>query len=186
MPRLNLGCGAFKKDGFINVDADPRTSPDVLHDLNVLPYPFPPDHFDAVEADHVLEHLHDPFAVMRELHRILKPGGSLTVRVPHFSRGMTHPDHKRGFDVTFPYYFQPAFKGGYAGVAFECLRASLHWFSQPYLKKTVLSLPSYAAARIFGAVADVLARLWPFLCSRVWCFWVGGFEEIRFDFRCRK
>ncbi|HXR11946.1 MAG TPA: methyltransferase domain-containing protein [Gaiellaceae bacterium] len=119
---MNLGCGAFKKPGFLNVDGDPRFEPDLLLDLDALPYPFESGRFELIEADHVLEHLSDPFAVMKELHRILVAGGRLVVRVPHFSRGFTHADHRRGFDVTFPYYFDPAFTPGYMGVSFQLER----------------------------------------------------------------
>ena len=36
---------------------------------------------------------------------VLVVAGALLVKVPHFSRGFTHPDHKRGFDVSFPLFF---------------------------------------------------------------------------------
>jgi 2-polyprenyl-3-methyl-5-hydroxy-6-metoxy-1,4-benzoquinol methylase len=38
---------------------------------------------DAVTLWDVLEHLHDPLASLRELRRILRPGGALFVRVPN-------------------------------------------------------------------------------------------------------
>lgn len=44
---------------------------------------YPDATFDAVTMWDVLEHLHDPLAGLRELHRILKPGGALFVRVPN-------------------------------------------------------------------------------------------------------
>ena len=34
-----------------------------------------------------------------------------------------------------------------------------------------------------GVVIDFFANLSPMFCSRVWCYIVGGFEEIEFDFR---
>ena len=148
--KLNLGCGEFKKGGFINVDRDEKLKPDVVHDLDKFPYPFADDEFALIEADHTLEHLRDPFAVMRELHRILASGGRLIIRVPHFSRGFTHADHKSGFDVTFPHYFKSDFKGGYAGVRFDLKSLRLTWFGQPYLKKTVLSPLAYTIARSMG------------------------------------
>src|SRR5262245_48042278 len=119
MKRLNLGSAAYKKAGYVNVDWQPIVEPDVNHDLNVFPYPFESDEFDLIEADHVLEHLDRPFAVMRELHRILKPHGRLIVKVPHFSRGFTHAEHAHGFDLTFPLYFDRRFAAaGYFGVDF--------------------------------------------------------------------
>lgn len=184
--RLNLGCGDFKKEGYINVDIHPHLEPDVIHDLNIFPYPFADNEFDLIEASHVLEHLGDIFGAMKELHRILKPDGRLIINVPHFSRGFTHPEHKRGFDVTFPYYFNPSFKGGYIGVFFKPARMRLRWFAQPDLKKTVLSKPAFIAAEIAGNFFDFLANLSPSFCSRGWCFLVGGFEEIEFHFITKK
>ncbi len=182
MKKLNLGCGEFKKAGYINLDSNPSLKPDIVHNLDIIPYPFADFEFDHIEADHVLEHLDDPFAVMGETYRILKSGGSLVIRVPHFSRGLTHPDHKRGFDVTFPYYFSPSFKGGYAGVPFELAYVRLRWFAQPYLKISVLPKVVYYPAAAIGKIIDFFANVSPMVCSRVWCFWVGGFEEIEFHF----
>lgn len=180
--KLNLGCGEYKKDGYVNVDFYSVTEPDVRHELNQFPYPFPDNSFTVIEADHLLEHLQDPFRVMRELHRIGKPNSSLQIRVPHFSRGFTHAQHARGFDVTFPFYFDPSFKGGYQGVQFKLKSLRLNWFAQVYLKRTVLPPLLVWIGIVVGAGIDALANLSPFLCSRIWCFWVGGFEEIRYDF----
>jgi 2-polyprenyl-3-methyl-5-hydroxy-6-metoxy-1,4-benzoquinol methylase len=44
---------------------------------------FPDGSFDAVTMWDVLEHLHDPSNTLREIHRILKPGGILVFRVPN-------------------------------------------------------------------------------------------------------
>ena len=125
--RLNLGCGAFKKKGFINVDIDPRRNPEVVHNLDEFPYPFASSQFSYVEADHVLEHLRDPFRVMKELHRIMKDGATLIIKVPHFSRGFTHADHKRGFDLAFPLYFDPRTEAFFIGTHFELEKVRLTW-----------------------------------------------------------
>ena len=177
---LNLGCGNFAKPGFVNVDWRDVPGVDVVHDLADLPYPFEDNRFDLVEADHVIEHLPAVFDVMREIHRILAPGGRAVIRVPHFSRGFSHPEHKRGFDATFPYYFDPSFPGGYTGVHFISESVRLRWFAQPYLKKTVLPGPLFQVGRGVGKVLDTAANLSPLVCSRLWCYAVGGFEEIEF------
>ncbi len=180
MKKVNLGSGQFNKEGFINVDFDSHTSPDVVHNLDVFPYPFESNSVDYVEADHVLEHLSDPWKTMAEIQRILKPGSTCSIRVPHFSRGFSHPDHKRGFDVTFPYYFDPAFKGGYSGTELQCESVTLTWFAQPYFKKTVFSPGLFYFLTFVGTLVDFFAWISPPACSRIWCFWVGGFEEVSF------
>ncbi len=181
--QLNLGCGQFPKAGFLNVDVDPRARADRFMDLEQLPYDLPSGHFRRIEADHVLEHLSQPLEVMRELHRLLAPGGTIVLRVPHFSRGFTHWDHKRGFDHTFAYYFRPDWRGGYTGIELELEHLALRWFTQPELKRTVLGPISFGLGAAAGRAFDALASLSPEVCSRAWCYWVGGFEEIEFVFR---
>lgn len=44
--------------------------------------PFEDNTFDCVVTSEVLEHIQDDVSVLSELHRILKPGGSLGVTVP--------------------------------------------------------------------------------------------------------
>lgn len=181
--KLNAGCGAFKKTGYINLDVNARVQPDVTHDLEQYPYPFEDGAFDLIESSHNLEHLSDPFAAMAEFHRLLAPGGRLLIKVPHFSRGFTHPEHKRGFDVSFPYYFDPSFPGGYSGTPFELEALRLTWNGQPYLKEQVLPRPVARGLSALGTVIDFFANLSPALCSRIWCFWVGGFEEMEIRFK---
>lgn len=184
--KLNLGSGEFPKAGFVNVDYYSISSPDVSHDLNQFPYPFEENRFDLAEADHVLEHLLDPFKVMGELRRICAPGATIHIRVPHFSRGFTHADHKRGFDITFPYYFDPSFPAGYQRIPLKLVRMRFRWFAQPYLKKAFLPAPLFMLGQLLGTIIDFFANLSPWLCSRLWCYWVGGFEEIEFVFRVEK
>jgi len=181
--KLNLGCGSFKKDGYVNLDIEDRNQPDVVHDLNDMPYPFDDGAFDHIESSHNLEHLNDPFAAMAEMHRLLAPEGRLVLKVPHFSRGFTHPEHRRGFDVSFPMYFDPVFPGGYSGTPFQLESLRLTWYGQPYLKEKVLSAPVHRILVMLGMIIDVVANISPAFCSRIWCFWVGGFEEMEIHFK---
>jgi SAM-dependent methyltransferase len=186
MQALNVGCGGFPRPGFLNVDISPFAKADLCFDLNRVPFPLRAETFDLIVASHVLEHLTDPFAAMAEFARLLRPGGRLEIKVPHFSRGFMHPQHCRGFDVSFPLYFHPEFPGGYCGVEYVCEFLQLRWLAQPDLKRQVLPPWQFRGARLVGLVCDRLAALSPALCSRVWAFWVGGFEEIEFHFRCVK
>ncbi len=184
MNKLNLGCGVDYKEGFVNVDFHSHINIDVQHNLNETPYPFKDNEFDYILASHVLEHLDRPFEIMKEIYRILKPGGTAHVKVPHFSRGLTHSEHKAGFDVTFPYYFNPNFtKSGYYGVPLKLEKMELHYFAffhlLPYMgvgKVTIFFM------KIINAIINFFAKISPQICSRVWCYWVGGFEEIEFVF----
>jgi SAM-dependent methyltransferase len=182
--RLNLGSGDYARAGWINVDWQEGPHTDVVHDLNVFPYPFADDSISEIEMFHCLEHLDRPFRVMKELHRILAPGAKLHIKVPHFSRGMTHAEHEHGFDVTFPTYFNPNFKtSGYYGFEFQCEKTELHW--EPFFH--LMAYLGYGKVSItimrgLNAVFSFFANLSPAFCSRIWCFWVGGFNEIEFIF----
>ncbi len=60
----------------------------------------PRDSFDAVTLFYVIEHLSDPLSTMKEVNRILKPGGLALVRWPHSTPivRLTGPLSKR-FDL---------------------------------------------------------------------------------------
>src|SRR5258708_36641931 len=71
------------------VDVDPlavenaraRGLPVRLGDLAAQRYPA--DHFDAIYMSHVIEHVHDPVALLSECRRVLKVGGRLVALTPN-------------------------------------------------------------------------------------------------------
>jgi SAM-dependent methyltransferase len=53
--------------------------------------PFPPDYFDLILSHEVIEHVGDDRAAMREIFRVLKPGGRLVLFCPN--RGYPFETH---------------------------------------------------------------------------------------------
>ena len=98
--KLNLGCGIDIKPGWINLDSVAIPGVDVVHDIEKPPLPFGNEAFDEILAQDVLEHV-DYIPVLKDLHRILKTGGALRIRVPHFTskNNFVDPTHKKLFSV---------------------------------------------------------------------------------------
>ena len=101
MPKLNLGCGNDIREGYINLDCMKLKGVDVVHDLEVYPYPFKDNTFDYIWAEYIIEHLDNFDKILKELSRILKPKGKLVVKVPYDISYSTWSNyqHKRGFNL---------------------------------------------------------------------------------------
>jgi ubiquinone/menaquinone biosynthesis C-methylase UbiE len=58
--------------------------PDItLTQGNIYRLPFPDDYFDGVILSEILEHIDDDVAGLREVYRVLKPGGVVAITVPN-------------------------------------------------------------------------------------------------------
>lgn len=87
----------------VTLDYSLDCNPDVVHDLEDLPYPFEDETFDEIHAYEVLEHTGNQgdwiffFAQFSELHRILKPDGLIFGTVPAWNSvwAFGDPSHKR-------------------------------------------------------------------------------------------
>lgn len=112
MTQLLIGCGnrRNKQLGFdldwtdlVTMDHDPNCGADIVHDLDVLPWPVASDSCDEVHAYCVLEHLGTQgdyrsfFALFGEIYRVLQPGGHLFAICPsrHSPWAWGDPSHTR-------------------------------------------------------------------------------------------
>tara|TARA_Y100000310_G_C20638952_1_gene792802 strand:- start:1258 stop:1902 length:645 start_codon:yes stop_codon:yes gene_type:complete len=181
--KLNLGSGKFPKKGYINLDMDKNINADIVHNLDDYPWPLPDNHFEIIEMDHILEHISDIRQTLKEIDRILINGGQVIIKVPHFSRGFTHWDHKHGFDVSFPLYFKKEISGGFKNLSLKHIKTKLIWFGQLDYKKFHLNRPSYYAGKFLGYIFDFLGNLNHYFTSKILCYWVGGYDEIKFIFQ---
>lgn len=153
---LNLGCGRKHVADAVNLDLRPSTDPDVVHDLNRLPWPFPSGCFSRVLAYDVIEHLDDVVATMEEIHRVCRDGAVVQITVPHFSSANAFTD------VTHRHFFG--------------------WFSLQYFTDNV-DLSFYSDVRFRRRTADIvfsrsivnkliwrLARRWPHVYEQRWAW----------------
>jgi len=112
----------------VNVDRIAAPGVDLIHDLDVAPWPWGDGSVEGISARDVFEHVTDPVLFMRECHRVLIPGGDLWIRTPNVflspSDAFTDPTHRR-FPTwnTFDYWIEgtPYYEAqnqAYGGVSF--------------------------------------------------------------------
>lgn len=108
---LDVGCGPRKKIPWaVGLDRVKTPDADVVHDINVYPWPFKDGTFDAVIASHVVEHVPDIVRWCQEVHRICKDGALIHVACPHHSNPNAFMDpthvHFLGYR-SFDYFVRP-------------------------------------------------------------------------------
>jgi SAM-dependent methyltransferase len=129
MKTLNLGCGLKPWGGAVNVDILSLPGVQIVHDLAVTPWPIEGE-FDEIFAYDVIEHLAPIrsrvyIEFVEECHRLLKPGGVLTIRTcgmgDDFTRDPSHFKcfHKDSFRYFVPGNFWSDNYGFYSPVRFE-------------------------------------------------------------------
>jgi predicted SAM-dependent methyltransferase len=104
--KLDLACGASKKEGFLGVDISAECKPDVVLDLLTFPWPWADSSVDEIHCSHYIEHIpmkEAPdgrdllIAFMDECWRVLKPGAIATFHCPcaRSNRAFQDPTHRR-------------------------------------------------------------------------------------------
>ena len=114
---LDVGCGrglllkAFRDNGW-DVLGTEMSETSAAYPRDVLNLPvrvgdlaglkFPDHLFDAVVMWHVLEHVIDPRAMLREVNRVLRPGGVFLVGVPNFGSFEARMCEEKWFHLDVP------------------------------------------------------------------------------------
>jgi predicted SAM-dependent methyltransferase len=108
---LNLGAGNRIVEGAVNHDLTKhRAEIEVAHDLDVLPWPWADGSFDKVVATSVFEHLRiNLVEALDECWRLLRPGGILYVKLPHWKHDNAYldPTHYWRYSVHTLKMFDP-------------------------------------------------------------------------------
>lgn len=84
---IQLGGGEDVQKGFINIDIRPLPEVDIVHDLEVFPWPIPDNTVDLYIASQLVEHINPHKGVfinfMDEAWRTLKVGGQFMISTPY-------------------------------------------------------------------------------------------------------
>lgn len=93
--KLDIACGHHKNGAdWVGMDIQKIPGVDIVHDVNIHPWPLKDNSVDEAHAWHIAEHIprvvvlesgtRFPFiAFMDECWRVLKPGAELDVETPH-------------------------------------------------------------------------------------------------------
>lgn len=89
----------------------------IVGDVERIEFDFPENYFDVLIMSEVLEHLADPWAVLRKLHKLMKPGSIAIAGSPNVChhevirsllRGRWHYEARGVFDATHLRWFSPS------------------------------------------------------------------------------
>ena len=159
--KLNLGCGTDIKAGWVNLDSVALTGVNVVHDIEKSPLPFADGEFDEILCQDIIEHFNDYIPLLKELWRILQPGGKILIRVPHFTSktNFIDPTHRRLFSAsTFDFFLKDSplkLKRGYIlDFAFSGIRSRRITFEA--------SSPLFFYNRFIGKIVNSSASLQSF------------------------
>ena len=109
--RLDIGCGGNKQPGFVGMDRRPLPGVDIVHDLEVFPWPVPDGCCLLVMGSHIVEHIKPWLMIpwMDEIWRVMRDGGELLLSTPYAgSPGYWQdPTHCNGCNEATWQYFDP-------------------------------------------------------------------------------
>lgn len=172
MDILDVGCGTAKTPGAIGIDFNPSTAADIVHDLNVYPWPLPDNAFDVIICRHIVEHVTDLIRFMEEIHRVGRPGARIEIVTPHFSSrySYTDPTHLRHLSLfSFDYLVDnPPFRPSRLSRAFETQSPVADFYSRVRFEKVRAHLRFARPFRLTGI--QWLANRFPNFYEAYWAF----------------
>ena len=150
---LQIGSGLSKIKNTITIDINSATKPDIVWDLNKIPWPLENNSIDGVIAMNIVEHLDDTTSIMKEIHRVSKKNSVINILVPHFSdvAAFIDPTHKSYFGSrTFDYFISGTELenefGFYNEARFELINkyieVSTFWRYFPFILYLVRTFPN--------------------------------------------
>lgn len=122
---------------FTVIDVTPLPGVNLVCDLT-QGLPLVSGSVDEVVCVHVLEHIGDLKGIMREIHRVLKPGGTLKIWVPHCFSPIAFGDstHVRFFTFETLFQFDKNSPGSYYyDFHFELVQSRMQIFRRWYKVK---------------------------------------------------
>lgn len=110
---LDVGCGSNKSSGAVGLDKRDIPGVDIVHDLEVIPWPLADESCRRVLMSHIIEHLKPWLIVdiLDEVWRIMEPDGQLMIATPYAGspRFWQDPTHIHGWMEATPEYFDPGY-----------------------------------------------------------------------------
>ncbi|MDZ8120414.1 class I SAM-dependent methyltransferase [Pontiella agarivorans] len=158
--KLDLGCGQGPVEGFFAVDHLEMDGVDVVADLNEPLDLLPDNSVDEIYSRHCFEHIDNFLPLMKEIHRVVKPGGKIEIIVPHYSNVLAYsdPTHVRFFGLYTMYYFvspehQPKKRkvpSFYSDIRFQIHRIKIEFYRYTFFERLSVSLIKRLVNLSFG------------------------------------
>ncbi|MCF6353322.1 MAG: class I SAM-dependent methyltransferase [Cyclobacteriaceae bacterium] len=178
---LEIGCGEGRGVELLAPKASSYTAVDKIEEVvnslslkfpkasfiqaNIPPLPFEEDYFDSIVSFQVIEHIKNDAAYLKEIHRILKPGGKAYISTPNIKMTLSrNPWHIREYtaqeltDLCKKHFTQVEMKGigGNDKVMayYEQNKASVH----KIMRFDILNLQHHLPAALLKIPYEILNR----------------------------
>jgi hypothetical protein len=106
---LDVGCSDHKTKGSVGMDKRAVAGVDIVHDIEVLPWPLPDSCVTRMLMSHIVEHLKPwlIFAILDEAWRVMRDDSQLLIAMPYAnSPGFWQdPSHTHAWNHISPQYF---------------------------------------------------------------------------------